>query len=342
MGADDRGARRRGAARQDRRVPRAPRRRRGARRSAARGLRLRARGRQAHARHAPLRRPARRRRRAARGRHRRDEDRRGQDARGHAAALPQCARGRRRPPRDGQRLPGPPRRRVDATGLRGARHDRRRDRGADGARGAQGRLRLRHHLRHELRVRLRLPARQPRHRARGDRPAAAHLRDRGRGRLDPRRRGAHAADHRGPARGVLGHVLHVREHRQGLQAGRGLRGRREAQDRGADRAGRGEDREGARHREPVRPGLEPDGQPPDPGAARPGALQQRRRVPRGRRRGQDRRRVHGPHHGRAPLVGGPAPGRRGQGGRQDRGRERDRRHGHDPELLPPLRRSSPA
>ena len=31
---------------------------------------------------------------------------------------------------------------------------------------------------------------------RGDRAAAARLRDRGRGRLDPRRRGAHAADHR--------------------------------------------------------------------------------------------------------------------------------------------------
>ena len=45
----------------------------------------------------------------------------------------------------------------------------------------------------------------------------------------------------------------------------------------------------------------------------------------------------GPHHGRAPLVGGPAPGRRGQGGRQDRGRERHGRDGHDPELLPALR-----
>ena len=198
---------------------------------------------------------------------------------------------------------------------------------------------VRHHVRHELRVRLRLPARQPRGRHRGHGATAARLRDRGRGRLDPRGRGTHAADHRGPARGVVGHVLHVREDREGLQAGRGLRGRREAQDRGADRAGRVEDREGARHREPLRPRLEPDGQPPDPGAARRGALQQRRRVPRRGRRGQDRRRVHGPHHGRAALVGGPAPGRRGQGERQDRGRERDRRDGHDPELLPPLRQA---
>ena len=47
------------------------------------------------------------------------------------------------------------------------------------------------------------------------------------------------------------------------------------------------------------PGLEPDGQPPDPGAARRVAVPQRRRVPRRGRRGQDRRRVHRPHHGRA-------------------------------------------
>ena len=94
--------------------------------------------------------------------------------------------GRRRAPRHGQRLPRPPRRRVDAAvyealgmtvGVIQAQMDPSR---------AQGRLRLRHHLRHELRVRLRLPARQPRGRHRGDRAAAALLRDRGRGRLDPR------------------------------------------------------------------------------------------------------------------------------------------------------------
>ena len=52
-----------------------------------------------------------------------------------------------------------------------------------------------------------------------------------------------------------------------LSLGRGLRGRREAQDRGADRGGRDQGREGARHREPLRARARPDGQPPDPGAA---------------------------------------------------------------------------
>ena len=59
----------------------------------------------------------------------------------------------------------------------------------------QGRLRGGHHVRHELRVRLRLPARQHGRLEGGPRPAQPRVRDRGRGRLDPDRRGAHAADH---------------------------------------------------------------------------------------------------------------------------------------------------
>ena len=66
---------------------------------------------------------------------------------------------------------------------------------------AQALLRLRHHLRHQQRVRLRLPARQHEVEPRVLRPARAQLRDRGRGRLDPDRRGAHAAHHLGPVRG---------------------------------------------------------------------------------------------------------------------------------------------
>ena len=53
----------------------------------------------------------------------------------------------------------------------------------------------RHHLRDEQRVRLRLPARQHGRPAPRQDPARSQLRDRRRGRLDPHRRGPHAADH---------------------------------------------------------------------------------------------------------------------------------------------------
>ena len=123
--------------------------------------------------------------------------------------------GTRRPPRHGQRLPRPARRRVEPRRLRAARHDRRLHRDDDVVRGAQGRLRRRHHLRHELRVRLRLPARQHVGLARRRRPARPPLRDRGRGRLDPDRRGAHAADHLRRADDRGEDLLRLRAHRQG-------------------------------------------------------------------------------------------------------------------------------
>jgi hypothetical protein len=65
------------------------------------------------------------------------------------------------------------------------------------------RLRLRHHLRHQQRIRLRLSARQHEVRAGPDGAARPQLRHRRRGRLDPDRRGAHAADHLRPARRPL-------------------------------------------------------------------------------------------------------------------------------------------
>ena len=74
----------------------------------------------------------------------------------------------------------------------------------------------RHHLRHEQRVRLRLPARQhgvEHGRARAARP---QLRDRRRGRLDPHRRGPHAADHLRPRLGRRQPL--VRRVRQGRRA----------------------------------------------------------------------------------------------------------------------------
>ena len=55
------------------------------------------------------------------------------------------------------------------------------------------------------------------------------------------------------------------------------------------------------------------------------------------RPGPHRRRVHGPRAAGPALVRRPPPGRRGEGGRQDRAREPDARDDHAPELLPPVR-----
>ena len=211
-------------------------------------------------------------------------------------------------------------------------------------------LRLRRHLRHQQRVRLRLPARQHEVRPRVDGPARAPLRHRRRGRLDPDRRGAHAADHLRPLRGVDRQVLPDRPHHPPPDQGRGdrrggrqeehhrrLRGRREGAPGGAHRGGGREGREAARHRQPLRPRQHGDPPRGQPGAARPRALQARRRLRGQGRQGRHRRRVHRPHDAGPPLVRRPAPGGRGQGGRQDRAREPDARHDHLPELLPDVR-----
>ena len=79
-------------------------------------------------------------------------------------------------------------------------------------------IRLRRHLRDQLRVRLRLPARQHVGDARALRPARPRLRDRGRGRQHPDRRGADAADHLRPARTGGPDLLHLRP--PGQTAGR--------------------------------------------------------------------------------------------------------------------------
>ena len=63
------------------------------------------------------------------------------------------------------------------------------------------RLSLRHHLRHQQRIRLRLPARQPRVQPRRQRAARTRVRHRRRSGLHPHRRSAHAADHLRPRRG---------------------------------------------------------------------------------------------------------------------------------------------
>ena len=105
------------------------------------------------------------------------------------------------------------------------------------------------------------------------------------------------------------------------------------------RARRREGREVPRHRQPLPRRHRQPREPPPAGAQGRVALQARRGLRRDRRRGQDHRRVHRPHPRGPPLVGGPAPGRRGEGGRGDPGGEPDRRHDHLPELLPQVRQA---
>ena len=104
-------------------------------------------------------------------------------------------------------------------------------------------VRRRHHLRHEQRVRLRLPARQHGRQARRQDPARPQLRHRRRGRLDPHRRGPHAADHLRPGRRRRQAVLPLRLDRPLAAARRRLRGRggqaRRRPARGRHRQGRG-------------------------------------------------------------------------------------------------------
>jgi hypothetical protein len=162
------------------------------------------RGRQAGDRPAPLRRAAHGRRRAALRLDRRDEDRRGQDARLDAAGVPQRARPARACTSSRSTTTWPsstPSGWAASTGSSASTVGVILP-GDDDPDRAQARpVRLRHHLRHQQRVRLRLPARQHGDVARPrTRCSAATLRDRRRGRLDPHRRGPHAADHLRPRR----------------------------------------------------------------------------------------------------------------------------------------------
>ena len=242
---------------------------------ARRGLRPGPRGRQADPRHAALRRPDDGRHRHPPPLDRRDGDRRGQDPRLHLPGLPERPLRQGRPHRHGQRLPRPPRRRVERAGLPPARPDRRLHPDRPGRRDPPRRLCLRHHLRDRQGVRLRLPPRRaeavparrerpqdlhaglPRHRDPGrDGEAGAAgppFRDHRRGRQHPDRRGADPADHRGQQPADPGGDL-------GL-----LRGRRAGRDPGADqglqvRPGRAEGR-ADRRRPPEGPGPAPASRP---------------------------------------------------------------------------------
>ena len=190
--------------------------------------------------------------------------------------------------------------------------DRRRQPVADGPRGQAGGVRRRHHVRHQQRIRLRLPARQHGVRGVAARAARPHLRDRRRGRLDPDRRGAHAAHHLGPGRRQRRPVLPAERARAEAHApaggeGRGrLLGRREgapgAAVRGGPRARRGDPGGGRAARagiEPLRRAQHRADASPVRGAARARALPPRPALRRAERRSDHRRRIHRPADVRA-------------------------------------------
>ncbi len=295
-----------------------------------------------HARHAPLRRSDHGRPGAARGQGRRDEDGRRQDARRHAGRLRQRAARPRRPRRHRQRLPGQARRRVDVADLQLPRPDGRRDPARPRAERPARRVQLRHHVRHQQRSRLRLPARQHGVAARRDGAARTVLRDRRRSRLDPHRRGAHAAHHQRPGSGRDRPLRQVRAVRAAPGEGRGLHGRREGARRADHGGGRREGRADARRDEPLRPAQPRTDAPVQRRAQGVEPVPQRPAVHRQGRRGHHRRRVHRPPHVRPPLLRRHPPGDRGERRPQGPQRGPDARDDHVPELLPALREAGAA
>ena len=206
-------------------------------------------------------------------------------------------------------------------------------------------LRGRRDVRHEQRVRLRLPARQHGHGAGAAGAARAQLRHRRRGRQHPHRRGADAADHQRPGRGVGRPVLHLRPPRapaQGTTGGRRggwrLLHRPEGPRRQSHRGRCGQDGGLPQHRQPVRRRPAP-GPPLRAGAAGPCAVQARPRLHRQGRRDRHRRRVHRAPDAGSSMERGSAPGDRGQGGPARPARERDDGDDHVPELLPAVRQA---
>ena len=272
------------------------------------------------------------------------------------ARLPERARRQGRARGHGQRLPGQARQRVDGPDLPLPGPLRRRHPAPPERPGAPGRVRRRHHLRHQQRVRLRLPARQHEVRPGQLRPARPPLRDRGRGRLDPDRRGAHAAHHQRA------------RPRSRPTSTTGSTGSSPSSSRARASPATARPRSGPSSRRPgdyivdekaktvtlTEMGMahvekllsvsnlwDPSNMDVlhhvNQGAARAHALPARRRLRGQRRPGRDRRRVHRPPDARPALVGRPAPGGRGEGEGQDRAREPDARDDHLPELLPHVR-----
>ena len=271
------------------------------------------------------------------------------------AVVPQRAGRQGRPRRHGQRLPRPPRRRVDEPDLRRrSASPRACCRTCSRREDKHARLRRRHHLRHELRVRLRLPARQHGARRWRRRSSTAGAREDGTPLATHNFAIVDEVDNilideartpliiSGAPEQAADFYVKFAQARATMEPGKKPEGMdpRTKKDFVADfdfefdekhktvvghRAGRREGRALPGHRPPLPRRERPPRQPPDPGAEGRVALQARRGLRRHRRRGEDHRRVHRPHPRGPALVGGPAPGRRGQGGRARPGGEPDAR-----------------
>ena len=265
-----------------------------------------ARGRQRVDRPAPLRRAAHGRRGAALRLGRRDEDRRGQDPRVDPAGLPQRPRRQGRPPHHGQRLPGPL-----ATPSGWAR--------STSWLGPQRRPDHPRRLRRRAQARRSTPATSPTapttssasttsattwpRTLRRQGAARPQLRHRRRGRLDPHRRGPHAADH-------LAAGSPTRPSSTTSSPASSAACKRDV-DYEVDEEKRivvpteegiEQGRAGPRRRQPLRRGAaEP--RPPAAGRAQgQGAVQAGQGLHHPARRGEDRRRVHRPHPRGPALV----------------------------------------
>ncbi len=184
------------------------------------------------------------------------------------------------------------------------------------------------------------------------RAARAEFRHRRRGRLDPDRRGAHAADHFRPGRETTPTctikinavppllTLQIGEEtpdgkgtdRSAGRLHQGREGAPGAADRSRSRKGRADpDQHGpaAGRRLAVRRRQHHSDPPPVRGAARARAVPQGPALRGAERRSRDRRRIHRPPDDGPPLVGRPAPGGRSQG-RRARSRTRTRRWPRSP------------
>ncbi len=176
--------------------------------------------------------------------------------------------------------------------------------------------------------------------------ARPQLRHRRRGRFDPDRRGADAADHLGPLDRQVRAVPHGRRADPGADR-RALQDRRKAarQATFTEEGNEFLEQQLARTRHPaaradaVRPGIDHARPPRQPGAAGAQAVPEGQGIHRPQRRGDADRRIHRPDDDGPAAVGRAASGDRGQGRRRDPARERDAGLGDLPELLPPLRQA---